>query len=77
MAKIDEIKELIGFLKAIFIMSIVIMSSLIAYLYEKQISDNYLVLIVLFTDIVIMLFLLKKILKEIKSLKDLWWMHLT
>jgi len=70
-AKIDEIKELIGFLKAIFIMSIVIMSSLIAYLYEKQISENYLVLVVLFIDIVIMLFLLKKILKEIKSLKDL------
>ena len=71
MPKIDEEKEFIGFLKAIFITSIVIMSSLIAYLYEKQISDNYLVLVVLFIDIVIMLFLLKKILKEIKSLKDL------
>ena len=70
-AKIDEIKELIGFLKAIFIMSIVIMSSLIAYLYERQVSDNYLVLFVLFLDIVFMLLLLKKILKEIKSLKDL------
>jgi len=70
-AKLDEIKELIGFLKAVFIMSIVIMSSLIAYLYEKQISDNYLVLVVLFVDIVFMIVLLKKILKEIKSLKDL------
>ena len=70
-AKIDEIKELIGFLKAIFIMSIVIMSSLIAYLYEREIVDNYLVLAVLFVDIVFMLLLLKKILKEIKSLKDL------
>ena len=70
-AKLDEIKELIGFLKAVFIMSIVIMSSLIAYLYEKQISDNYLVLVVLFMDIVFMIVLLKKILKEIKSLKDL------
>ena len=29
-------------------MFIVIMSSLIAYLYEKQISDNYLVFAVLF-----------------------------
>ena len=71
MAKLDEIKELIGFLKAVFIMSIVIMSSLIAYLYEKQISDNYLVLAVLFVDIIFMIVLLKKILKEIKSLKDL------
>ena len=71
MAKIDEIKELIGFLKAIFIMSIVIMTSLIAYLYERQISDNYLVLSVLFIDILFTLALLKKILKEIKSLKDL------
>ena len=71
MAKIDEVKELIGFLKAVFIMFIVIMSSLIAYLYERQISDNYLVLSVLFVDIIFMLVLLKKILKEIKSLKDL------
>jgi len=71
MAKIDEIKELIGFLKAIFILSIVIMSSLIAYLYEREVTGNYLVLCVLFIDILFMVALLKKILKEIKSLKDL------
>ncbi len=71
MAKIDEIKELISFLKAIFIISIVIMSSLIAYLYEREVSGNYLVLFALFIDIIFMLFLLNKILKEIKSLKDL------
>jgi len=52
-------------------MSIVIMSSLIAYLYEREVRDNYLVIVVLFIDIVFMLLLLKKIIKEIKSLKDL------
>ena len=71
MAKIDEVKELIGFLKAIFITSIVIMSSLIAYLYKKPMESNYLALMALVMDIVFMLVLLRKILKEIGSLKDL------
>ena len=71
MAKLDEVKELIGFLKAIFITSIITMTSLIAYLYQKPIEHNYLVLFVLFLNIVFMLVLLNKILKEIKSLKDL------
>ena len=71
MSKIDEVKELIGFLKAIFITSIVIMSSLIAYLYKKPIESNYLALAALVIDIVFMIVLLKKILKEINSLKDL------
>ena len=71
MSKIDEVKELIGFLKAIFITSIVIMSSLIAYLYKKPIESNYLALVALVIDIVFMIVLLKKILKEINSLKDL------
>ena len=35
MAKIDEVKEFIGFLKAVFITTIVIMSSLVAYLYKQ------------------------------------------
>ncbi len=51
MAKIDEIKEFIGFLKALFITTIVIMSSLV--------------------DILVILLLFGKILKEIKSLRDL------
>ena len=71
MSKIDEVKELIGFLKAIFITSIAIMSSLIAYLYKKPIESNYLALVALVIDIVFMIVLLKKILKEINSLKDL------
>ena len=71
MARIDETKEFIGFLKVVFTISVAIMSSLIAYLYKKDISENYLVLFTLFTDIIFVLFLLKKILKEIKKLKDM------
>ena len=45
MAKIDETKEFIGFLKAVFITAIVIMSSLVAYLYKEEIENNVTVLI--------------------------------
>jgi len=71
MAKIDKVKEFIGFLKAIFITSIVIMSSLIAYLYDKKIEDNYLVVVALLIDFVIIVLLFKKIIKEINQLEDL------
>jgi len=71
MAKIDKIKEFIGFLKAVFITAIVIMSSLIAYLYNKTIEDNYLVLFALIVDLVIIVLLLKKIIKEINRLEEL------
>jgi len=71
MAKIDEVKEFIGFLKAVFITTIVIMSSLVAYLYRRPLEDNYLALIALIVDIVVLLALLKTILKHIKMLKDL------
>ncbi len=71
MAKLDEVKEFIGFLKAVFITAIVIMSSLVAYLHKKPLEDNYLVLIALVIDIVVLLALLKTILKHIKMLKDL------
>ena len=72
MAKIDKIKEFIGFLKAIFITAIVIMSSLIAYLYKKEsIKDDYLVLIALVIDFIFIALLLKKILKEINELENI------
>jgi hypothetical protein len=71
MAKLDEIKEFIGFLKAVFITAIVIMSSLVAYLYQKPLEDNYIVLAAICIDAIMISLLLKKILKEIKSLKDL------
>jgi len=71
MVKIDRVKEFIGFLKAVFITAIVIMSSLIAYLYNKTLDGNYLVLIALGIDFIIIILLLKKILKEINLLVDM------
>ena len=71
MAKLDEIKEFIGFLKAVFITAILIMSSLVAYLYQKPLEENYTVLVAICVDAIMISLLLKKILKEIKSLKDL------
>ena len=71
MAKIDKIKEFIGFLKAVFITAIVIMSSLVAYLYKEPIDSNIFVLVALVFDIIVIIGLYKRILKEIKSLKDL------
>jgi len=71
MAKIDKVKEFIGFLKAIFITSIVIMTSLIAYLYNKKIEDNYVVLFAIVVDFAIIVLLFKKIIKEINLLEDL------
>ena len=71
MAKIDRVKEFIGFLKAVFITSIVIMSSLIAYLYNKNLEDNYLVLAAIIIDLVVIVLLLKKILKEINLLEEI------
>ncbi len=71
MAKIDKIKEFIGFLKAVFITSIVILSSLIAYLYDRSITENILVLIAICVDIVVIAILFKKIIKEINALEEL------
>ncbi len=71
MAKIDKIKEFIGFLKAVFITSIVILSSLIAYLYDRPVQDNFLVLMAIVVDIVVIIFLFKKIIKEINALEEL------
>jgi len=71
MAKLDEVKEFIGFLKAVFITAIVIMSSLVAYLYKQPIDNNITVLIALVLDIVVIIGLYKRILREIKSLRNL------
>ena len=75
MAKMDEIKEYIGFLKAIFITLIIIDTSLIAWIFKSYSIELDLKLYIVFILIVIIsisiarLFL--NILKEIKSLKDL------
>jgi len=71
LAKLDKVKEFIGFLKAVFITSIVLLSSLIAYLYSKELSDNYIVLFAIIIDVVFIIFLFKKIMKEINLLEDL------
>jgi len=75
MAQIDEIKEFIGFLKAIFITMIVINTSLIAWIFKNFQNEFtwklYIVvgLIFLIGSAIAILFV--KILKEIKKLKDL------
>ena len=71
MAKIDKVKEFIGFLKAMFITSIVIMSSLIAYLYQKKIEENYLVVAAILINFIVIVLLFKKIIKEINLLEEL------
>jgi len=75
MAKIDEIKEFIGFLKAIFIISIVINTSLIAWMFKNFEDETslklFIVNILIFIATVSIAFLFLKILKEIKRLKDL------
>lgn len=75
MAKIDEIKEFIGFLKAIFITLIVIDTSLIAWVFKNFESEviwklYVVLLLVLFISLATSL-IFKKILKEIKRLKDI------
>jgi hypothetical protein len=47
------------------------MSSLIAYLYKETISENYIVLFSLGIDLIIIVLLFKKIMKEINLLEDL------
>ena len=78
MAKIDEVKEFINFLKSIFITLVVIETSLIAYSFQTYLVKNQtinlyaiivLVLIIIFAIIIGCIFI--RILKEIKKLKDL------
>jgi len=75
MVKIDEVKELIGFLKAIFIVLIVINTSLIAWIFKNySIEVEWKLYVVLFLIFVICFSIAKlflKILREIKSLKDI------
>jgi len=78
MAKIDEVKEFINFLKSIFITLVVIETSLIAYSFQTYLVKNQtinlyaiivLVLIIILAIIIGCIFI--RILKEIKKLKDL------
>ena len=75
MAKIDEIKEFIGFLKAIFITLIIMDTSLIAWIFKNYDASSewkvYIVvsIVILLSIVIYTLFL--KILSEISKLKDL------
>jgi len=75
MPKIDEIKEFIGFMKAIFIMLIVIDTSLIAWIFKnfenESIGRLYIVVFIVLAISIVVALLFVKILKEIKHLKDL------
>jgi len=73
--KIDEVKEFIGFLKAIFITLVIIDTSLIAWVFKNfDIEHTGRIYTVVFLTIVFSIaigLLFGKILKEIKRLKDL------
>jgi len=75
MAKIDEIKELIGFLKVLFAAFVAIDVSLIAWLYKNYEANGaifnitMLLLVVLFSAGIVLT--VKAILKNISTLKDL------
>jgi len=75
MAKIDETKEFIGFLKAVFITLIVIDTSLIAWVFKnfeiELLFKLYIVNCLIFLVSFAIAYLFIKILKEIKKLKDL------
>jgi hypothetical protein len=75
MPKIDEIKEFIGFMKAIFILFIVIDTSLIAWVFKNFESESitrlYIVVVIIFLLSLSIGLLFSKILQEIKRLKDL------
>ena len=74
MAKIDEIKETIGFYKAIFITLLVIDSSLIAWIFKNYNINKTKMYIVLFVIVCLSIFLgflFIKILEKIKQLRDM------
>jgi len=75
MPKIDEVKEFIGFMKAIFILMIVIDTSLIAWVFknfeDESVGRLYVVVMIIFAISIVVGLLFNKILKEIKRLKDL------
>ena len=77
MPKIDEVKEFIGFLKAIFVLLVVIDTSLIAWIFKNFGQENimklYIVVFVILIISIAVATLFNKILQEIKKLKELWW----
>ena len=75
MAKLDEVKEFIGFLKVIFVTLIAIDTSLIAWIFKNHFISDKISVYIIFSIIVILTtiicFIFLYILKNIKKLKDL------
>ena len=75
MAKIDEIKELVGFLKVLFATFVAVDVSLIAWLHKNYLNSGLGFDVVVFALIVLfsvgIIFVVKAILKNIRKLKDL------
>ena len=75
MAKIDEIKEFIGYLKILIGIAIAVALSLIAWIFNHyetlSLLDKIITVIVFMMDLLFILLLNKKIIKQIKSLGDI------
>lgn len=75
MAKIDEIKEFIGYLKVLIGIAIAVALSLIAWIFNHyealSLLDKIVTVIVFMMDLLFILLLNKKIIKQIKSLGDI------
>ena len=75
MAKLDEVKEFIGFLKVVFVTLIAIDTSLIAWIFKNHtLTDKvsvYTIFGIIFIITIIICLLFIHILRNIKSLKDL------
>lgn len=75
MAKIDEIKEFIGYLKVLIGIAIAVSLSLIVWMFNHYDSlsnfDRVISFIAFIFDLVLAVFLNKKIITQIKSLGDM------
>jgi cellulose synthase/poly-beta-1,6-N-acetylglucosamine synthase-like glycosyltransferase len=75
MAKIDEVKEYIGFLKVLFVTLIALDTSLIAWIFKNHAIYDKISIYVIFSTVLVLTtivcFLFIHILKNIKRLKDL------
>jgi hypothetical protein len=75
MAKLDEIKEFIGYLKVLIGIAIAVALSLIAWIFNHyetlSLIDKIITVIVFMMDLLFILLLNKKIIKQIKSLGDI------
>ena len=73
MAKLDRAKELIGFLKAIFVLAVAINSSLVAWLFNHPDLSLYSILVIIgiVITLLVIILLFKYILKKIVELEDI------